>query len=418
MKDRLISAILRSAWAIDPRFALSHMFLIENMLGRKLEIADNAEKVKEPVLSVLSASVRKKVNSWKDAEPGSIAIVPILGPLEKNDVEDCDMMSYGMNTIAQWIKDAEENPNIDGILLNIDTPGGTADGTQNLADVIKKTSKPVVAFVDGLMASAGLWIGSAAKYIIAQNNTTEIGSIGVMLSFMDTSGFYEAKGIKIHYITADQSADKNLDYLEALKGNYELVRKSGLNPLAEEFIANVKANREGKIPDKAPVFSGKVFFAPDALKHGLIDEIAPFENAVEHLRNMVAEHKNQTQSKPKKTDMKKFATLMALLGLQAIEETDEGVYLNAEQLDIIEARLQEAIQAEADRDTANTALQTAQNAITERDSTIETLKKKPGAETSKVIQSNDKHDEKNELVDFCATHSTADAMAKLKEEGF
>ena len=116
--------------------------------------------------------------------------------------------------------------------------------------------------------------------------------------------------------------------------------------------------------------------------------------------------------------MKKLVTLLALIGLSELEESDDGVFLNAEQLQAIEDRLLEANQAEADRDTAREELQTANGTIAERDSTIETLTRKPGSETSKVIKSNDKHGEKDELVDFCATHSTAEAIAKLREEGF
>ncbi len=80
---------------------------------------------------------------------------------------------------------AASNPNIAAIVLQIDSPGGEVSGTQQLADVIKSVQKPVVAFVDGMMASAALWIGSAADEIIASTPQDIIGSIGTMMSFGD-----------------------------------------------------------------------------------------------------------------------------------------------------------------------------------------------------------------------------------------
>lgn len=419
MNYRLISAILKGTWLVDPRFALSHLHIVASMLDRQLEMGGGEDQPKQPVLEVLSSPGRKKVNTWNEAEPGSLAIIPVMGLMEKYDANDCGMVTYGMNTIARWIKEANQSPNIDGILLSMDTPGGTADGTQYLSSIVKNSEKPVVTFVDGLMASAGVWIGSGSRHVIAQNTTAEIGSIGVMLSFMDPTGFYETKGFKIHYITADQSMDKNLEFLEALKGNYELIRQDGLNPLASMFIESVKQNRQGKIPDGAPVFSGKVFFAEDALKYGLIDEIGSFEMAVKKLRELADTHKHTSKTQIKtRSEMKNLPTLMALLGLSSIEQTDEGVFLSTEQLGTIEARLTQINQVESERDQAKTELTTAQNTIAERDQTIQTLTKKPAAETAKIEASGDNNDTKDDMVEFCSTHSTAESIAKLKEAGY
>ena len=83
MNYRLLSSLLHSTWLIDPRFALSHLYVVENMLSRKMEIVGDKPEEPKPVLEVMAASGRKKVNSWKDAEPGSIAIVPVMGTAGK-----------------------------------------------------------------------------------------------------------------------------------------------------------------------------------------------------------------------------------------------------------------------------------------------------------------------------------------------
>ena len=84
----------------------------------------------------------------------------------------------GMATIGNYIKTADKSEKIDAIILHIDSPGGTVDGTSDLAEIVKNTSKPILAFADGMMGSAAMWIGSATKEIIAANNKTQAGSIG------------------------------------------------------------------------------------------------------------------------------------------------------------------------------------------------------------------------------------------------
>jgi ClpP class serine protease len=87
-------------------------------------------------------------------------------------------------------------------------PGGTVDGTEALANSVKSVEKPVVTFVDGLMASAAFWVGSQADEIIASTDTDEIGSVGVLLSFADLQPYWESLGIKFHKLVASTSPDK------------------------------------------------------------------------------------------------------------------------------------------------------------------------------------------------------------------
>ncbi|MFZ4549443.1 MAG: S49 family peptidase, partial [Bacteroidales bacterium] len=233
------------------------------------------------------------------------------------------------------VADADNNPNISAIILYIDSPGGTVDGTQAFADKVKSCKKPVVAFVDGCMASAALWIGTSASIVIAQNSTTEIGSIGVMVAFADMEPMWQAEGIKIHRIMADQSADKNKPVLDAMAGNYKTIKDRELNPLADMFISAVKTNRPN-LPDS--VFTGKMFFADEALSLGLIDSIGNFQSAVDTAYTMAKKdpHKPKCTFINPNISTMNFPLLIALLQLSAIEATEDGIFLNLEQIQAIE----------------------------------------------------------------------------------
>lgn len=269
----LASAIFKEKWCIEPRSAQAYGLTLSMMLeGNNDYLSVIAHELMPSAIST-DGIKRGKI---EDAQKGDIAVIPVIGPLMKYS-QFCGAM--GMQSMEQWIKNADANPNIKGIILRIDSPGGTVSGTESLANVIKDTKKPVVAFVDEMMCSAAMWIGSACDEIISSLPNNEIGSIGVMISFADMQPYYEAQGIKFHKINADQSSDKNKIVQEALDGNYDNIKKEMLNPIADTFIATIKENRPNV---KENQLTGKVFLAKD-VKGTLIDEIGNFEYAMERV---------------------------------------------------------------------------------------------------------------------------------------
>lgn len=397
MRIGIIGKVLRHTWAIDERYALASGGIIAGLLaGNEIDDTQKAveqENAKPYAISFDAATGnRRRVSVYDDASAGSIAVIPVRGPLMKDDEENCGEVNSGMATLASRVREADSHPNIASTILYIDSPGGTVDGTQSFADAVKGTSKPVIAYVDGLMASAALWIGSAADQIIAENTTTEIGSIGVMMSFADVQPMWEKQGVKFHRIVSDLSQDKNKEFYDALEGNYDTIKKESLNPLAKIFIDAVKSNRAGKITSDE-IFTGKVYLAPDALKLGLIDEIGSFDVAVDRARQLTAQAEkpglSSSQISKPLNEMKSFAAICALLAISQLEATDDGVFLNEEQLEAIENRLtaleaiEQSVQASTDRATqAETDLQTANTTISNLEAELADARKKPGAESA------------------------------------
>lgn len=413
MRIGIIGKVLRHTWAIDERYALASGNIIAGLFaGNEIDVSDKAienENAKPYAISIDALSGNKRrVSVYDEAAPGSVAVIPVRGPLMKDDEDNCGEMNAGMATLASRVKEADNHPNISSTILYIDSPGGTVDGTQAFADAIKATVKPVVAFVDGLMASAAMWIGSAADHIIAENTTTEIGSIGVMVSFIDMRPMWEKEGVKFHSILSDLSADKNKEFYDALQGNYDRIKEDSLNPLAQIFIDTIKENRAGKATDE-DVFTGKVYFAPDALKKGLIDEIGSFDTAVERSFELYEKKRIEKSgtsasvetdtivqlSKPN-NEMKNLAVLCALLGVASFEATSDGVFLSVEQAEAIEDRLAEMAALEQSNTESEKQVQTSASdlsAANERISELETelveARKLPGADSAKAISETD-----------------------------
>lgn len=294
----LLTKILSSPWLISHDRAPAYASLLMSLLkGETItgyehdEERDNDDEEKEDKSAlrgknrsyVTSKSVINSRYALSDSKipEGSIAVIPIRSEIMKYD-EYCG--PRGSMSILQDLQAADANPKIKSILLIVDSPGGQVSFTDILADAIKNSKTPIIAYVEGMAASAAYWIVSGAKKIIASSDLDRIGCIGTMLFFADLQSYYESLGVVFHKFYATLSTDKNKDIEKVLLGDkdhpeyYEDYKKSVLDPINNKFLASVQANRP-KL-DKTTL-TGKTYFAPEAITLGLIDEIGTMEYALE-----------------------------------------------------------------------------------------------------------------------------------------
>jgi protease-4 len=359
----LLSTILKGKWLIDPNFAMTQGSVIAAVINKQTAF----EEVQPNPLTAYAVAA-KEVNSAKYswnrgfnmAPPKSVAVVSLKGPLMK---EDMLCGPAGTSTIGQIIQEADNHQNIDAIVLHIDSPGGTVDGTEALAAIVKNTKKPVVSFVDGLMASAALWIGSSANEVIASTDTDEIGSVGVLMRFTDLQPFWENQGVKFHTITASTSPEKVKMWEELRAGNYDNYIKEVLDPLDKKFMDAIRQNCPSC---EEKHLTGKVFFARDVMGV-FVNSIGSLGDAVLRAYELANPETGISNNLNHTSSMKQFTKLNAALGVDSLEAVDETVSLNEEQLELVESALnisQQAIadartEAESHRDAAQTELQIA-----------------------------------------------------------
>ncbi len=205
----------------------------------------------------------------------------------------------GTDTLSEWFRCAMDSPNIAGVVLKVNSGGGSVEGTGEFADLIKAAVKPVVAYTDGIMASAAYWIGCSANEIFASHRTVEIGSIGTAITFTDNREAMEKYGYKQVYINAETSPDKNQDYFKALDGDFRAIRVNILNPTNDIFMESVQENRKGKLKLLTKIedgdgktlnepLTGKMYLAESAIAIGLIDKIGLLQDAVDRVLELAA----------------------------------------------------------------------------------------------------------------------------------
>ena len=227
-------------------------------------------------------------NIYDSAEQNSIAVIPISGTMFKNN----SWWSYGMDCIADLIKQANDSDNISGIILLLNTPGGSTLSVIRLEEVLRNRTKPVVSVIDGLCCSGGIYVASFADKIVALNRMCEIGSIGTYCIIDDFSEYYKKYGIKEYNIYPPESQFKNKGYRDVCdKGDDKYLIETELSPYAVHFQNLIKENRPNLKTSTEGILEGKVFYAYDAVENGLIDDIMNFDAAVALTQSLVEQKK-------------------------------------------------------------------------------------------------------------------------------
>lgn len=348
----ILSSILRGYWLMEESAVNAHLPLaIKLMNGEPVSFEDNADSKPAPLLPLavykldpttgsIFVDLQAGENVFRNVPAGTLAVIPVKGVIMKEDW--CG--SPGTKTLASWVKQANEAPNISAIILDVEGPGGSVNGTPEFFDVIRNSQKPVVSFVEGMAASASYWIASGAKEIIASHESTMIGSIGTMISLLDDTKRLKMLGYKRLDIYADKSTDKNQSFAAAIKGNEKPLKNELLNPLNEIFHRGVMQSREGKlnISETNEPLTGKVYLGKDAISLGLIDSIGSFEDAIDRAYELANKTVPITEEKPnsnqitnntmKKTLISAWTVACAVFGVSfSAEETSKEVDITDEQ---------------------------------------------------------------------------------------
>lgn len=212
-----------------------------------------------------------------------VAVVPVTGPIFRYANIFTEISgATSTQVLATDIRTALDNPYISGIVMEYDTPGGDATGINELAGLIYqgRSKKPIVAYAGGMMASAGYWLGSAATEVVA-DATSIIGSIGVVMSYLDTSKRDEKSDVRRVEIVSSSSPNKRLDpNSDAGRAKIQAI----VDSMADVFISAVARNRK-VTPDKvrSDFGQGGVMLAAEAKAAGMIDRISSLDAVIAEL---------------------------------------------------------------------------------------------------------------------------------------
>lgn len=368
-----------------------------------------------------------------------VSVLTVDGPITRNG----DYCSYGSIDHRDMMMRAADHPLCRGHVFIINTPGGSAWAKNDYAlaiDYAHSKGQKVIALVDGLCASAGMYLASLCDERYYMNPKDQIGCIGVMAAFYTLPDGAKAKysDETYHEIYDPKSFDKNKAYRDIANkdDDKELIKE--LADLGVEFRADVK-NACPNASDEH--LHGKVFNAED-VKGVLMDGQSSFMGVVQHAfelydgraelinREQTIEPQDEPENEPESEkpeeatntntniNMENYPLICSACGLQAgeIAVTEEGAYMNASLLDSLEAHMKEAEQKVTDAEqkvtTAENALAELQGKFDELSAQVNAANEAKAVAENALAQTKEAHSK--ELNDLNAQHT--EAIAKKDDE--
>jgi signal peptide peptidase SppA len=234
-----------------------------------------------------ASNIQARIDAQRKAQGGfqradKIAIINLDGVLSR--YLNLFSILFGGTSTAQVEQDfraAIEDPTVSGILLLINSPGGSVDGSVELASAIyaARGTKPITALIDGTGASAAYWVASSADKVLMRSPTGVTGSIGVIASHFDFSQREKQSGLTVTEIASAPS--KNILSSHAPlspEGRAEIERQVGF--LHSQFVSDMTRNRGKSAQAWA---TGAIFFGQEAVSNGLADGFASVDDVIAEL---------------------------------------------------------------------------------------------------------------------------------------
>lgn len=210
-----------------------------------------------------------------------IAVIRVQGIIDSDSAKD----------VIEQIKHARKDGHIKGLILSVDSPGGTISGSDQIHHEILKYRneelRPVVGFMEGLAASGGYYVSVSTDKIVAEP-TTITGSIGVIMGYLVLEDLLEGKlGIEPVIVKSGRKKDWPSSFHKPSEEELNYFDEKVISPAFTRFKNIVADGRmELSVEDVNRLADGSIFSTPEALSEKLIDEIGYFDDAVDRAKEL------------------------------------------------------------------------------------------------------------------------------------
>lgn len=201
------------------------------------------------------------------ARQAHVAVIDVIGMIAEGEPANAETMIKG-------IRDAVKDKNTKGIVLNINSPGGSAVQAAYVYEEIRRQKEkhpdlPIYAVVGDLCASGGYYIAAASDKIFV-SPASIIGSIGVVMNGFGFTNVLEKLGVERRLLTAGEHKAM-LDPFSPLKPQEAEHMQVMLNQVHKQFIDAVKKGRGDRLKESPDMFSGLVWSGEAGVALGLAD---------------------------------------------------------------------------------------------------------------------------------------------------
>ena len=240
---------------------------------------------REEIAPVFSAGMAADPTSASRSKAGAIAVLPLQGTISHR-MGLMSQISGGTSCeqFTGWLRAALSDPQVKSIIMDIDSPGGTVTGVQELADEIYqgRQQKPIIGVANGMAASAAYYLGSQASELVV-SPSGEVGSIGVFAAHEDVSKALEGMGVKTTFISAGKYKTEGNPY-EPLSGEARDAMQAKVDAYYQQFVNAVARGRNTSADQVQSDFGqGRMVMAGPARRAGMVDRVATLDQTLKRL---------------------------------------------------------------------------------------------------------------------------------------
>lgn len=292
----LICEFLSTPWAILPE----RLNAICAVIARIAAERDAAPEVMEQVRAD-AVQVEARRGEASRAGNGGIAVLPFYGvsaqrtsPME--DVSGTGLMS--IQRFTQGFRAAMADDSIGGVLIDMDSPGGSVYGVMELANEIyqARSQKPVFAIANSLAASAAYWIASSASEFYVTPGG-EVGSIGVFAAHQNLSKALEKEGVETTLVSAGKYKTEGNPF-GPLTEEARAAMQARIDAYFGAFTRGVAKNRGVPVATvREGMGEGRVISAESAASQNMVDGVATFDQVVRRLAKTIGQGGKPAEAK-------------------------------------------------------------------------------------------------------------------------
>lgn len=217
----------------------------------------------------------------------TLAVIHADGPIMSGESSRGDGLfsdtSIGSQTLVHALEDALYDDHIQGVVLRLDSPGGSALASEIIWQAVRKVAeeKPVFAVVGSMAASGGYYIVSGADQIYVQPHSI-LGSIGVVGGKITLGGLYDWAGVTITRRSRGPGGDL-FNSVEPFTPAQRVTVRKALENVYEQFVDRVEIGRGERLPDVSQVAEGRLFVGTTSIENGMADQLGGVNDAIADL---------------------------------------------------------------------------------------------------------------------------------------
>jgi protease-4 len=234
------------------------------------------------VFSVLMVLILAAAFSGCAGMGAKVAVIPLSGTIAGASQQGL-LTSSGISPdlVRDYLRKAENDVMVKAVVLRVESPGGSAAASQEIADQIlsfkQETGKPVVVSMGSVAASGGYYISVYADKIVA-NPATLTGSIGVISELIYIEGLLEKLGLEMEIIKSGEHKDMGI---RPLTDEERQIMQDITDELYDQFVGAVAEGRNLPQATVRNLATGQLYTGGQALRLGLVDELGGLDKAIE-----------------------------------------------------------------------------------------------------------------------------------------